>query len=110
MPRDEYFKLIDNCSYAVFGVMRQQAMGNIYHCLCQGVKVFLYRDSLVYRFLKEWGYVVFAIEDIDEYSFSTPLNLKELEMNAKAFENQRDYVGQARSRAFDEIINIIQSK
>ena len=107
MPRDEYFKLIDGCSYAVFGVLRQQAMGNIYHCLYQGVKVFLYRDSLVYRFLKEWGYVVFAIEDIDEFSFSTPLSLNELEKNAKAFEHQRNYVANVRENANNEILNRI---
>lgn len=110
MPREEYFKLIDNCSYAVFGVMRQQAMGNIRHCLSHGIKVFLYRDSLVYKDLKAWGYVVYAIEDIDKYSFSTPLNLKELEKNATIFEAQRDYVEQVRSRAFEGIINIIQTK
>lgn len=110
MPQEEYFKLIDNCSYAVFGVMRQQAMGNIYHCLRQGIKVFLYRDSLVYKDLKALGYVVYAIEDIDENSFSTPLKLKELEMNAKALENQRDYVENVRENAFNELINICKKK
>lgn len=110
MPRDEYFKLIDNCSYAVFGVMRQQAMGNINYCLRRGIKVFLYRDSLVYRFLKEWGYVVYAIEDVDENSFSKPLTQEELELNAKAFEGERNYVAKIRENAINEIINKIINK
>ena len=53
LPRDEYFNLVDGCSYAIFGVIRQQAMGNISHCLYRGMKVFLYQDSIVYKYLKK---------------------------------------------------------
>lgn len=107
MPRDEYFQLINNCSYAVFGVMRQQAMGNIRYCLKQGIKVFLYRDSLVYKYLKEWGYVVYAIEDIDEHSFSTPLTSEELKQNAKALDIGSRYVEKIRELAIDSILKRI---
>lgn len=109
MAPEDYFKLINNCSYAVFGVMRQQAMGNINYCLSRGVKVFLYRDSLVYRFLKEWGYVVFAIEDINSNSFSIPLNLAELRQNSLAFEKQKKYVEKIRLKAISEIVNTVDN-
>lgn len=110
MPREEYWNLIDGCSYAVFGVLRQQAMGNIFHCLMMGLKVFLYRDSLVYRFLKDWGYAVFAIEEIDENSFKTPLTEHELRLNADAFAKETVYVEQVRDAAFKEIINRVYQK
>ena len=42
MPSTEYFSLLNRCSYAFFGVMRQQAMGNIFYCLKNGIKVFLF--------------------------------------------------------------------
>ena len=103
MPKDEYFNMIDNCSYAIFGVMRQQAMGNINYCISHGIKVFLYRDSLVYRFLKENGYIVFAIEEIDENSFVTPLTHEEMELNAKAFAKEYTYIKNVQNAAFEEL-------
>ncbi|MFV0599414.1 MAG: TDP-N-acetylfucosamine:lipid II N-acetylfucosaminyltransferase [Bacteroidales bacterium] len=81
IPSNEYFKLIKDCSYAIYGIMRQQAMGNIYYCLNNGIKLFLYKESLVYKYLKDEGFFVFKIEDIDEYSFHTPLSKEEIQTN-----------------------------
>lgn len=103
MPRNEYFRLIDGCSYAIFGVLRQQAMGNIYFCLSHGIKVFLYRDSIVYRSLKEGGFVVFAIEDIDENSFNIPLSHEDLVQMAYAFEKRKQYIDKVREKAIADI-------
>ena len=36
---------------AVFGVIRQQAIGAIKQCLRNGIKVYLYEDSIVYKHL-----------------------------------------------------------
>lgn len=105
-PKD-YFALMDTCSYAVFGILRQQAIGNIYGCLVKGIKVFLYRDSLVYRFLKEDGFAVFAIEDIDKSSFSTPLTITEIEQNRDAFLQKRQYINAVYENAIEEIFNRI---
>ena len=81
MPSNEYFSLVNDCSYAVYGVMRQQAMGNINYCLKNGIKLFLYRESIIYKYLKGEGYIVFAIEDIDENSFRIPLTKEETQHN-----------------------------
>lgn len=91
LPQDEYYELTSRCSYAIFGVVRQMAMGNIYNCLQSGVKVFLFRDSLVYKHLCSMNYVVFAIEDIDDKSFIDPLSEKDILHNKRAF-----YVEQTR--------------
>ena len=55
LPYNEYMNLLDSCSYAVYGVLRQQAMGAIFRCVASGIKLFLYRDSLVYEYLKKIG-------------------------------------------------------
>lgn len=109
MPREEYFSLINSCSYAVFGVMRQQAMGNINYCISNGIKLFLYKDSMLYHFLKESGYVIFAIEDIDRYSFEIPLTSKEHEQNMIAHSAQKEYITNIYETAISEIQKTINS-
>lgn len=108
MPVAEYYEMVNKCSYAIFGVMRQQAMGNIYHCLSHGLKVFLYKDSLVFRFLKDNGYVVYAIENIDKNSFITPLTKEEMIQNAKAFAKAYNYTNHIWTSAFKELCNNLQ--
>lgn len=84
MPFEEYSKIISHCSYAVYGVIRQQAVGNIRIALKSGIKLFFYRDSIVYKHFINKGYCVFAIEDINENSFVTPLTSEQKEINAQA--------------------------
>ena len=55
--------------------MRQQAMGNIFLCLLCGIKVFLFKESIVYKQLIESGYFVFSIEDdLNDLSLQTLLS------------------------------------
>jgi dTDP-N-acetylfucosamine:lipid II N-acetylfucosaminyltransferase len=93
IPIDDYQKILDACSYAIYGVIRQQATWNIYYCLLNGIKVFLYRESVVYRSLSELGYAVYAIEDIDQNSFRSPLSEQESNMNVESYRKQleREY-------------------
>jgi len=85
LPRDEFFKFFSGCSYMVSGCMRQQSMGNISFALSKGIKVFCFKDSIVYKYLKGIGFTVSPIEGIDERSFNTPLNLEERRLNAEVF-------------------------
>ena len=110
LPRDEYFNLVDSCSYAVFGVIRQQAMGNVYHCLFKGMKVFLYKDSIVYKYLKKKDYVVFAIEEITERSFREPLTKEDVTQNAFALKQEKKYIDKVRESAFEKIREQINEK
>lgn len=77
LPLKEYENLISSCSYAIYGTLRQQALGNIFNCFRTGVKVFLFRDSMIYRQFKKDGFAVFAIEDIDGKALSEPLSREE---------------------------------
>ena len=74
LSRDEYKALLSSITHAIFGHIRQQALGNIYLCLRRSVKIYLYKDSLIYKQLKEWGYIVYTIdEDLTEESLKTVL-------------------------------------
>ena len=74
MPQQEYYEAVNRCSYAIFGMIRQQAMANVNYCLKHGIKLFLYRDSIPYRFLTSNGALVFSIEEMTLESLLSPLN------------------------------------
>ncbi len=75
LPKQEYFTLIDSCTHAIFGTIRQCAIGNINRCMRMGVKVFMYKDSLTYTQFKRDGYIIYTIEDdLNEASLRTPLS------------------------------------
>lgn len=106
LPRKEYFEIVKGCSYAVFGTLRQQAMGNISFALSKGIKVFLYKDSVAYQNHKALGYAVYAIEDMTRDSLLTPLSLEEIEQNHQAFLKERE----RRWAVFDTCIEEIKNK
>lgn len=96
MPYEKYKHLLSSVSHAIFGHMRQQAMGNINMCLLRGTKIFLYKDGLLYKQLKDFGYIVFSIEDdLSEKALKTPLSKEdaynnfsiELKLSANKTEN-----------------------
>ena len=101
LPSEEFFKLMDTCSYACYGVVRQQAFGNIRYALSKGIKVFLFKDSIPYRSLKEMGFVVYAIEDMDQDSLSNPLTQADIEKNRVAF----DVEDKRRSMVYDDCLH-----
>ena len=63
IPKDIYYKLLLSCRIGVFGHIRQQAMGNILILIRQGCKVYLYKDSIAYKYLHREGFIVFTIEE-----------------------------------------------
>lgn len=82
LSRQDYFKIIQHCKVAVFGHIRQQALGNINQCLLQGSKVFFFKDSIVYKFYKIQGVKVFSIEhDLNINNINSVLSDDEIERN-----------------------------
>ena len=91
MPYDEYAALLSQCSYAIFGHVRQQAAGNIMQMLKNGAKIFLYKNSIGYLHYKALNYTVFSIEDdLNDYQLSSRLSPSEVDHNRKIFESNRD--------------------
>lgn len=74
MTRDDYNNLLDSCTHAIFGHLRQQAVGNVNISLQKGMKIFLYKDSIVYKQLKKAGYYIYTIDlDLNEIELNTLL-------------------------------------
>lgn len=63
MPFADYIQMLRSCRVGIFGHIRQQAIGNVLFCMLQGSKVFLWRDSVAYKYFKQAGYVIFSIDD-----------------------------------------------
>jgi hypothetical protein len=101
MPRSEYFKLALTCPFAIYGHFRQQAAGNILQMLKDGVKVFLYKNSINYEYYSSRGYKVFTIDDdLNEENLREPLAEEYVLQNRKAystFENPETYVERMKS-------------
>lgn len=75
LPQDEYEELFGTVSHAIFGALRQQALGNIYLCLRSGIKVYLFENSILYGELRKKGFILFTIEkDLNEESLSNCLS------------------------------------
>ena len=91
LDRSDYFKMFDSVTHAIFGVIRQQALGNIYACLRRGVKVYLYKDSVVARQLQEYGFKFYTIEDdLSEFSLSECLSKKDALINFNTEKKRRE--------------------
>lgn len=104
MPRDEYFQLFDSISHAVFGVVRQQAIGNISFCLTNGIKLFFFKDSVVYKYLKNQGYIVYTIDDdLNNEAISSVLSYEEAKHN---YDIQLKYRKNKTERAQQELQEI----
>lgn len=63
MQKNDYYKYINGYGNVIIGCLRQQAMGNIYRALRTGKRLFLYKDSIIYKHLKALGYVIYTIDD-----------------------------------------------
>lgn len=82
IPSSRYCKMVSACKVAVFGHIRQQALGNICLCLFFGKKVFLWKDSLSYLFLKGLGCHIFSIdEDLNTQAIESPLTKAQIQKN-----------------------------
>ena len=98
LDRDKYFQLIDSCSIAIFGHLRQQAVGNINYCLGTGKKVFFYEDSILYRHYQAKGYKIFTIEnELSTDNITSSLDSTTKEHNQDILSNEWNYNNELKS-------------
>lgn len=74
MPLDDYNRRQRATSVALFGNLRQEAIGNILVSLYLGAKVFMPRTNPVYDWAHGHGLTLFALEDLDQTALDTPLD------------------------------------
>lgn len=81
MPLTAYTNLMAECSIAIYGNWRQEAVGNIMVSLYLGAKVFLSERNPIYKWALRHGFVVFELESITQKDLDTPLTLEEKAIN-----------------------------
>lgn len=80
----EYNDVINSCSICIFGSERQQGMGLVISSLYNGVKLFLYETSIIYRHCQNLGLKVYSIEkDLAGPNAFAPLTEEEALFNRK---------------------------
>ena len=103
---NEYTDLMSGCTHAIFGMLRQSGLGNIYLCFQKGIKVFLFRDSILFKQFKNDGYYVFSIEDdLNDSNIKAPLTPEQALHNYNLFYTQFDGSAGSYEQQFDKIIN-----
>lgn len=90
MPYNEYSKLMGSCYIAIFGMMKQQSVGNIEIALRNGCKVFLWKNNPMYPFYKNLGLIIFSIDFDLENTLEKlePLSIEEIKQNREIIYNR----------------------
>lgn len=106
LPFNEYKEMMSGCSHAIFGMVRQSGLGNVYLCFRKGIKVFLFKDSILYKQFKSDGYHVFSIEDdLNDISISEPLPFNHANENYELFYSKLSNSIGTYQQQFDKILN-----
>jgi len=106
LPRDDYFKVIDNVTTAIYGQHRQEGGGNLVQAFQSGAKVFLREDCNLLQLYRDWGLKVYSFEkdlkSLDD--LITPLSREDQENNyIKIVEGlSRDKVDESMRFFFEE--------
>lgn len=109
LPNKDYSILLDSVSHAVFGALRQQALGNIYGCLRRGAKVFLYKDSVLYKELKRKGFILYTIDnDLNSDSLSICLSEQDAKINYEIFSNS--LLNNTSTKYYDFLVKALEEK
>lgn len=105
LPFDEYKKMLSGCTHAIFGMIRQSGLGNIFLCFKLGIKVFFFKDSILYQQFKADGYDVFTIEDdLNDESIREPLTPDQIMNNYNKYYSRFDASIGTYSEQFDKIL------
>lgn len=79
LPLDKFKYLYSTASAFVMNGHRQMAMGNIFEALRNDVKIYLNEKNIILGWLKEEGFLIFAIKDFISDLETNCINLSEKE-------------------------------
>ena len=77
---EEYDKVLLSCNTMIMYHLRQQALGNIYKGLYLGLRIFLNKKSITYKYLIDLGMIVFDLEK-DKDLLGIELDQREKDVN-----------------------------
>lgn len=81
MPLEEYNRLQSSTAVALFGNLRQEAIGNIIIALYMGAKVFLFESNPVYEWADCHNLKVFSMSLLSQQELDTLLPVEDAEHN-----------------------------
>lgn len=89
LPIEEYIQKLKSCGFVVMNHRRQQALGNIVIMLYLGARVFLRAENPTYAYLKEQGFSISTVEELQTQPelIRLPLSLQERAANRKRISN-----------------------
>lgn len=90
MPLADYTNLMAECSVAIYGNWRQEAVGNIMVSLYLGAKVFISKKNPILTWAFRHGFIVFELESMTQENLDTPLSQIEKEKNRSLLLQQFD--------------------
>lgn len=108
LKKETYHNLISSCSITIMNHKRQQSMGNIITMLYIGSKLFLNKENIVYQFLKEKGFIIFSIDEINNNSLSSGLCKIDVETNQRLLEQL--WSKKAVDKKYLDFIKILKEK
>ena len=85
LPLKEYNNIVSSCGFLMFNHVRQQGVANIISLGYLGAKLFLNKRSPVYKYYKDLGIDVNAIQDIAEVQLNSNLTINGFKNNQKLF-------------------------
>ncbi|MBO7416887.1 MAG: TDP-N-acetylfucosamine:lipid II N-acetylfucosaminyltransferase [Bacteroidaceae bacterium] len=85
MDKPDYLESQFRYKMMILPSWRQEALDNIYTCLQIGIKLVLSDRSIVYQYLKEYGFIVFSIEQLTQIELERPFDLIEKQHNQQLF-------------------------
>ena len=80
-PLDEYNRLQSSTAVALFGNLRQEAIGNIMIALYMGAKVFLFEKNPVYEWAITHNLKVYPMDELTQQKLDTLLPVEDAEHN-----------------------------
>lgn len=84
LDKASYYKKLTEVAWAIINVKVQQGLGNITALIWMGVKVFLDKNSSIFKDFTDWGIVVFSIQhDLNKMELSQKLTTAQIENNKK---------------------------
>ena len=79
LPIQDYDKMLMSCNTMIMYHIRQQALGNIYMALYLGIRVYLNKKSITYKYMNDIGMIIFELEkDFDLVGIELTKNQKDI--------------------------------
>ena len=82
MPKETYFRLVNECDVIIMNHIRQQALGNILYGLCRGKTIYLNPKGVLWKYFFNRGYAIKKTSNLRKQGLQK-VSLKEAQLNQR---------------------------